>query len=139
MITGSDHCAPLLDIGSALQKPRECWLLGYPFAKQYLNCPTFITTFGSSNEKKKRLFHVSLFCRKNWGLAPGSGQLSMLLSLVGRAQRGSLSHSCMSSNFHSDSQPTKKECGPPRRWGHADTFQYLNPLTAPLPTPRTAF
>ena len=67
--------------------------------------------------------------RKNWGLGPGSGLLSVLLFLVSRALRGSLSHSSMGSNSHSDLQPAKKEHSPPRRQGQAitfaDTLQYL--------------
>ena len=121
---GSDHCVPLLDNSSALQKSTKC-----PVANSSAwHCPAFITTFESSNEKK-RLFHFSLFWRRDWGLGPGSGLLSVLLFPVGRTLRGCLSHSSMGSNSHSDLQPAKKEHGPPRRQGHAitfaDTLQYL--------------
>lgn len=103
------------------------------------NCPIFIT-FESSN-KEKRLFHLSLFCRKNWEehavleIRPGSGQLFLLLSLMSKAPRSSLSHSCMGSDSYPDSQPALRDIWSTKKMGMCHNVCRRLSISKPYVTP----
>lgn len=108
--------------GSALQKPRVFWTLGCPFANSSTwNFTAFITTLRSSNTKKMILpFLLFSLLQEELGRTscPRPGQLSLLLSLVSRAKRDSLSDNYLGTNSYSDSQPAVRETWSSQEDGH---------------------
>lgn len=107
--------------GSALQKPGSgCWAAPLPTAVPETSLPSSPHWGHPTRRKWSSPFLLFSLLQEELGRTscPRPGQLSLLLSLVSRAKRDSLSDNYLGTNSYSDSQPAVRETWSSQEDGH---------------------